>query len=85
MVWLLVVENPFVFRNRLISSYFDIFLLILIIRFRLFGYYQLISFCKWKLYGLFDVVQFIGKLLRQHSERGGEVLVFHEDAFWHVE
>ena len=33
---------------------------------------------------LFDVVQFIGKLLRQHSERGGEVLVFHEDAFWHV-
>ena len=46
LVWLLVVENPFIFGNWLIFSYFDIFLLILNIGFLLFGYYQFISLCK---------------------------------------
>ena len=38
-----------------------------------------------KLIVLLIAVQFFGKLLRKNSKRRGEVFVFHEDTFWHVE
>ena len=73
--------NPSIIRNKLIS-YMDNFLLILDIRFLLFS---CLGFGRLENTWLFGVLQFFGKLLRQHGERGGEILVFHEDALWHVE